>query len=223
VEKCAISSVFPTVLARQVDKTGGKSGHSTKKRSASIAVKRKTPRLSGARLRQTLHCLTLMLASGLVPGTAFARSKLRSAVPNPDDWPVPRPAPYLPLVGPPGLRFMEPEPAPSERPRIVVVGPPVPGLNATETSVAIANASAMRVTAPEPVPVAPAASTASSPPAPPAAPQGEPVPAVPTPPPILRDDMQPQVRAEDVLPFFRLPAAPPALPPSSATYTQTPK
>jgi hypothetical protein len=53
--------------------------------------------------------------------------------------------------------------------------------------------------------------------------------------PILQDTVRPQVQAEDFLPFFLIPgapktvgSAPPALqpgqlPPSSATYTETPK
>jgi hypothetical protein len=59
--------------------------------------------------------------------------------------------------------------------------------------------------------------------------------AKPAPVPILQDTVRPQVQAEDFLPFFLIPgaaktvgSAPPApqpgqLPPSSATYTETPK
>lgn len=55
-----------------------------------------------------------------------------------------------------------------------------------------------------------------------------PVPAKPGPSAILPDDTRTQIRAEDFLPFFQAPGARPAaapgtLPPSSATYTQTPK
>ncbi len=65
-------------------------------------------------------------------------------------------------------------------------------------------------------------------------------PVVRVPPPILPDDTLPPVRAEDFLPYFQIPAAHPGdpsvivpvprtaptaapLPPSSATYTQTPR
>lgn len=64
-----------------------------------------------------------------------------------------------------------------------------------------------------------------------------PAPEVHTPPPILQDDLHPQTRPEDFLPFFQIPTAQPGdpnavvpvprapapLPQSSATYTQTPK
>ncbi len=40
-------------------------------------------------------------------------------------------------------------------------------------------------------------------------------------PPILRDDVKPLIHPEDFLPYFQIPNTP--VPPSSASYTQTPK
>ena len=44
-------------------------------------------------------------------------------------------------------------------------------------------------------------------------------PSKPAPAAILPDDTRPVIRAEDFLPYFQVPGA---LPPSSATYTQSP-
>ena len=63
----------------------------------------------------------------------------------------------------------------------------------------------------------------------------QPEPPKPAPVPILQDTVRPQVQAEDFLPFFLIPGSarttgsaptapePGKLPPSSATYTESPK
>lgn len=135
--------------------------------------------------------------------------------------------PYLPVCGAPPLRFERPAPPPDVATDPPAAAPPIPSLDPTETIVASANTAAM-----QPVEPAPPATA-------------EPAPAAPAkadPRAILPDDTRPPVRAEDFLPFFRVPgagrgtsgatlvvpgvpAAPPgpANAPSSATYTQTPR
>ncbi len=115
------------------------------------------------------------------------------------------PMPYLVATGPPGLRFQALEVPPEPVLRPVVIGPPVPGLTAEETVVAAANTEAVQLPR----------DTGPPPPAPAVA-----VPSKPAPAAILPDDTRPAIRAEDFLQYFR---APGAIPPSSATYTQTPK
>jgi hypothetical protein len=189
----------------------------------------KPPPCSGG-LRQTLHCLAMLFLSGLVPESTLAESRQRLGIRAPGDWRTSKGEPYLAVIGAPGLRFREPEPEPALPP--VAVGPPVPGLNAAEAAVAVANVSALRVPATEeagPVRVT--------------APPHEPAPketAKSVPPAILPDDTRPRVRAEDFLPFFQIPGTiqtgeapvvpgargapgPAPLPPSAATYTQSPR
>ena len=92
-----------------------------------------------------------------------------------------------------------------------------------EGDVAVANAAAVLVPTASGVPIMDVAKPGQL-----STPQGEPAPPIsakPIPPAILPDDTRPRVRAEDFLPYFRIPGVPvPAqLPPSSATYTQTPR
>ncbi len=172
-------------------------------------------------MRQALHCLAFLLLPGLSPEATQARTRPRPGVPIMNDWRAQEAAPYLPVLGSLGLRFREPEFVPEPAVRTVAVGPPVPGLSAKEAVVSVANAVALQATIAGPAPKAPLATPGQT-----TTPKGEPAPAVPAPPSaVLPDDSQPQVRAEDFLPYFQLPGAPrPApLPPSSATYTQTPK
>lgn len=140
---------------------------------------------------------------------------------------------YLAIVGAPPLRFLDAPLPPA----------PVPHPIAVEPSPA---SKASRITDPaSDVSLLPVSSTAASPLA---QPSGEtsadtPPPAEPTasqtPAPIIPDEMRPRVRAEDFLPYFRIPIAQPddmnvvpvprspasgaPLPSSSATYTQTPR
>lgn len=137
--------------------------------------------------------------------------------------------PYLPVCGAPPLRFERPAPPPDVATDPPAAAPPIPSLDPTETLVATANSAAMQPVEPAPAPAAVAEPDATEP-------------AKTAPRPILPDDTRPAVRAEDFLPFFRVPgagrnpagasivvpgvpAAPPgpANPPSSATYTQTPR
>ena len=108
-------------------------------------------------------------------------------------------------------------------------GPPLPGLTRTEPAAAPASPGA----APPAPAHEPADSHAVEPGAEPA--RGKPL-------PILHDELRPQVRPEDFLPYFQVPGSatqsgavipgaytprgapePAPLPPSSATYTQTPQ
>ncbi|MBI5690465.1 MAG: hypothetical protein HZC55_10250 [Verrucomicrobia bacterium] len=143
------------------------------------------------------------------------------------------PLPYLPVQGAPPLRFERPTPPPDLVTHPAAAAPPIPPLTPTESTVAQANAAAVQPTVSPPVESKPAA------PAP--AKTDAQQPARP-PPSILPDDTRPAVRPEDFLPFFQLPGARRdsggvnviapvnpsssgslAVPPSSATYTQTPK
>jgi hypothetical protein len=191
-----------------------------------------------AGVRRALHCLSLLLLPALAPdgvralphsGTPGRRPDLRNA----------NVTPYLPTLGAPPLRIQEASPPPDLVTRPAAAAPPTPALTPTEASVALANAAAARsaaVTAVEqPEPIAP-------PEPPPAAEVEAPAPAK-TPPPILPDEARPTVRPEDFLPYFQIPGSSPrspdvtllvpavptapspaaTLPPSSATYTQSPK
>ena len=106
-----------------------------------------------------------------------------------------------------------------------------PTLNPS-TPTADAPASAADASATSLSPTAPAADEPTTPSA------TDDPPPVRTPTPILRDDLRPQTRPEDFLPFFQIPApgsdadvivptprtpVGTPLPPSSATYTQTPR
>lgn len=163
---------------------------------------------------QALTGLALLLAPGLAFDTYAAKSRQR-------EWRAPDSSPYLIATGPPGLRFCAPQAPPEPEFRPVASGPPVPGLSAQETIVATANTAAVQSAAGEamkklePARPMPGATLPSATPK-------------PNPPAILPDDTRTQTRAEDFLPYFEIPgarsaAAPGSLPPSSATYTQTPK
>lgn len=172
------------------------------------------------------------MLSGLAPENTLAGSRPRTSSRNSGDWRLPDLEPYLASVGAPRLRFREPTPVPEPAPRPVAVGPPVAGLSTAEAAVAVANVSALRIPASDDAkPVAASVPKGASPP---------PVAAKPAPAAILPDDTRPQIRAEDFLPFFQIPGTaqpgdstiipsprtapgPAALPPSSATYIQTPK
>lgn len=121
------------------------------------------------------------------------------------------PAPYLAAVGPPPLRFMAP-------PVIAIADPSerktrAPRADAASLPDAPVVPLAAGVSASK---VSPAADKAGKPPE-----SSEPT--------IIQDEMRPQVRPEQFLPFFQLPGtgslpitpgAQPQLPPSTATYRQ---
>ncbi len=130
--------------------------------------------------------------------------------------------PYLPAVGAPSLRFRAGPPPPDLSARPTAGAPPLPALSRTESSVALANVAAAQLAgAHGPTDSHPGENNNSSP-------------AAKHPPlPILPDEIRPQVRPEDFLPFFQVPGSvtqpngvnsrgPAALPPSTATYSQTP-
>ena len=196
---------------------------------------RQPPHRSG-RVRKALHCLSLLLLPATAPEGMFALPHRSLPLPG-SARPGAEPKPYLPVLGAPPLRFQEPTPPPDLVMRPPAAAPPTPALTPTESSVALANVAAARSTtiAPEPPPAAPSVSdepaTKDTPPAP-----------AKTPPPILRDDARPTIRPEDFLPYFQIPGsaqnpadvtllvpappnppAPAPLPPSSATYRQTPR
>jgi hypothetical protein len=185
---------------------------------------------------QALPCLALLLLLLLAAARAWSRPTQPS-----------RPAfvqevPYLVALGAPPLRFLEPAPPPDLVSRPAAGAPPVPSLaeptdapaaESTSTPAATGTPTlASSLPAPLPLPPtttiddAPASEAEASAPAPARAPQ-----------PILPDEIRPQARPEDFLPFFQIPIpqtgnadvivpvprAPAPLPPSSATYTQTPR
>lgn len=144
--------------------------------------------------------------------------------------------PYLPALGSGPLRFQTAAPLAEAPARPAAGAPPVPALTPTESAVAQANLAAAQsaATSRPPAPAAPASEEAETPAPPP--------PAKPAAQSILPDDTRPRVRPEDFLPFFQIPgsargtgdvnliapatlSAPTAapLPPSTATYTQTPQ
>lgn len=145
--------------------------------------------------------------------------------------------PYLLATGAPPLRFQEASlplhPAPSA-PAPATAPAPTPTPDATTPAPS-------EETAPDTVVITDPAAPGTATPVPPANPETSTAPAK-TPAPILPDDARPPIRAEDFLPYFQIPGsaktpadvtvlvpvpkappAPAALPPSSATYTQSPK
>lgn len=135
------------------------------------------------------------------------------------------PLPYLPFLGAPPLRFQDATPPPDLASRPAAAAPPQPHLTPAESSVGLANSAAASLASARPKiearasdPHEPAQET----------PRTDAV-------PILPDTVRTQVQAEDFLPFFLIPGPaktvgtapsapePGTLPPSSATYTETPR
>ncbi|MBE7537218.1 MAG: hypothetical protein HS122_02240 [Opitutaceae bacterium] len=130
-------------------------------------------------------------------------------------------SPYLAVILPPALRFEATPPPTDPTLRLAAGAPPRPGGVIEE--VAAENKEAAVVTAP---PAAlPAVSSEASTGSEPAA-EGSRSPASHPPVAILHDDLQREVRPEDVLPYFQFPGsvqsapAPAPMPASSATYRQ---
>lgn len=190
---------------------------------------------------QALPCLALLLLSLLAvvrawsrpahhPQSAFGHAK-----------------PYLVALGAPPLRFQELEPPPDLVTRPPAAAPPQPAAAAgsepapSDNPQPVSSPSSV-VTASPVAPVAPASSVTTNDATTDLLPPESEPPPVRTPAPILPDDLRPQARPEDFLPFFRIPvsrpgdptvivpvprtpanpASPAPLPPSSATYTQSP-
>jgi len=182
--------------------------------------------------RRALRCFSLLLLPALAPKAGHSLPNSATAA-EPADAPGPDSVPYLPIVGAPPLRFQRATPPPDlvTRPP-AAAAPPLPASPVPEPVAIAANIDpAPAITALPPGPRAPeVAATEPNPPARPAATA------------ILPDDIRPAVRTEDFLPYFQLPgsgrlpgevnvivpgtfnpSATPTLPPSSATYTQSPK
>jgi hypothetical protein len=175
---------------------------------------------------RALHCAALLLLPALVATPAGAEYYV-----SVNSLTASRSSAYLAMIGVPTLRFQEflppPEPIPRpgpDRHRSAAAEPPADPVIAPEKKL-IASA---------PPPSKPPAAPAPPGPGPRAASSGAPVPEPPpTTPTILLDEMRPNTRPEDFLPFFQLPGmktqlgdstnsvpAPAQLPPSSATYQQ---
>jgi hypothetical protein len=193
---------------------------------------REPPHLA-AGVRRALRYLSLLLLPTLASSGTQIGLRRRTAV-GPSS--TQEEQYYLPAIGAPELRFLT-EPPPLD----LQAGPPptklpkgsdpgAPDFTAAESTVSTENARA-----------AGAIKDPSSEPSPESheAPAG-PHKAVPA--PILPDDIRPRIKPDDFLPFFQVPGAagrpgdviltvpapaspgqPAPLPPSSATYTQTPK
>jgi hypothetical protein len=181
------------------------------------------PRLASAAARKAFQCLTLLLLPTILPRGILAGARSRASVGGGADRLEAEPAPYLPNVGSPPLRFEEVQVAQEPPLRHAETQLSSPGSQAAQAPSA-AGASESAKPSPETHDVA-----KDTPSAPAAAP------SVPPPVPILPDTARPQVQAEDFLPYFMIPGSergadsaprasePGRLPPSSATYTQTPK
>lgn len=182
--------------------------------------------------RRALRCLSLLLLPAIAPKAALSLPRARPPTTLPTRPARQEPVPYLPVLCAPPLRFERPSPPP-DLIQPAAAAPPIPPLSPTESSVAQANAAAAQSAA---------ATLPTELPIPPHTPTSSPASAKAAPAPILRDDTRPAIRNEDFLPFFQIPGtarapgdvnvivpaavtapAGVALPPSSATYTQTPK
>lgn len=176
--------------------------------------------------------LALLLALATTAGHAQTRSySIALVVPQPEAMP------YLPVTGAPPLRFQTAEaPLPPAPPAPSTAATPAPAPTLPDPA-----ARAGGEANPEPA-AAPELPDSPSDAAQPSRVLGTTATPAKTPAPILPDEARPTIRPEDFLPYFQVPGsartpadvtllvpapkAPPApgpLPPSSATYTQTPK
>jgi hypothetical protein len=175
--------------------------------------------------RRAFHCLSLLLLPALVPSGTAAGGRLRPLLEAVADIQEAEPLPYLPYLGAPPLRFQDPLPPPDVTVRPAAAAPVHPHLTPAESSVGLANSAAASLGSEHRTTETHVDETNAAPPEP----------AKPAPVPILQDTVRPQVQAEDFLPFFLIPGSaktvgsvpsapqPGPLPPSSATYTETPK
>lgn len=188
--------------------------------------------------RRALRCISLLLVPALAPEAAPAFPRQRHFIGSGADGQGSDALPYLTYVGAPPLRFQQAAPPPDLVARPAAAAPPVPPLSPTESSVALANIAAARSTSASARMHDEAPVTDLKP-----EPTRVPTPSKPAPRAILPDDTRSQVRPEDFLPYFQIPGsaksagdvnvimpanaftAPSSttLPPSSATYTQSPK
>ncbi len=152
------------------------------------------PRLRPRDSAQAWRYLAMLLLPLLDPAHSNAAGRMRSTNRFPSN-PREGPTPYLQAANAPPLRFQEPPPAPPAivRPLRGVPFPTYRGMN---------DVSAPDVIVHNPRPAVP----------PPAEPANEikeapPPPRKSSPAPILPDDVRPQTRPEDILPFFQLPGS----------------
>lgn len=204
---------------------------------------RVTPPLKGG-ISRALRCLSLLLLPALAPNAGHSLPRARPLADA--DRRRSEDPPYLCRYGAPPLRFESPTPPPETFTQPAAAAPPIPALSVAESTVAQANAAAAQSTSttlnPQfPSPESPLAAdkSASGAKLPSTA---TPLPSKPAPTAILPDDTRSVVRPEDFLPFFQIPGAGSgrgelkvivpisatqspgtAIPPSSATYTQTPR
>lgn len=183
--------------------------------------------------RRLWRCFSLLLLPAFAPkaGHSVPRSGFTPELVG--ELPGPEALPYLPTVGAPPLRFKRVTPPPDLVTRPPAAPPPLPASTPVEMA---------PTPPPENFPATTTMQSASETTATSTATFNRPAPARIGAPAILPDDTRTAVRTEDFLPYFQLPGAgrgpgdvnvivpgaftPPShgtLPPSSATYTQTPK
>ncbi len=187
---------------------------------------------------QALPCLALLLLPLLMAQRAWSRPVRPVGNVGHES------APYLSSIGAPLLRFADATPPPDVVGRPAAGAPPHPesveDISEPAASAASAKKKMVVSTSIAPANVMIESTTDAGPETAkkPVAGNGEaPVPETHAPAPILQDELHPQARPEDFLPFFQIPSAHPGdttntvpvprtpapLPQSSATYTQTPK
>ena len=195
---------------------------------------RETPSLPTGVCR-ALHCLSLLLLPNIAPLAAPASPRHRHDFGHGADGQEYPPMPYLAFVGGIPLRVQKIAKVGGFSPKPVASGALIPSLDNNESAIALANAAAAQsaklVVANPPSGPAPKPNSSGKRPA-----------AKNQPTSILPDDTRPTVSPEDFLPYFQLPGsrrqngevnvivplgaltAPPSapLPPSTATYRQTP-
>lgn len=189
------------------------------------------------------HCLTLLLLAGGSATSLRAGGRIRIASPSPLGYTWVDSLPYAIVAGVPPLRFA-PEPPAPEPPAPVPPIPPPEAASASSSASSPDPAAAAILAAPV-HPAAAALAEKSSTSGSPAVLPGKQPEEKNDPAPILPDDLHPQVRPEDFLPFFQVPGGlgprpgarvnvvvpiPPTAPPtatapipSTATYQQTPQ
>lgn len=196
------------------------------------------PRLR-ARTPRAFLSLSLLLLPAVALNDALAIPRVGLNSPAAAEAGPTNPLPYLRSVGSPALRFQEPPPSRESLMAFQTTAAPESATaKSSESSAATASATAGRLAA---------QSARDSDEAPVSDLPSELVKPTPlmgkAPESILPDDARPQIRPEEFLPYFRAPGsskqtgdvilfvppvprgvpAPAPLPPSSATYTQTPK
>jgi len=189
---------------------------------------REPPQLP-AGMRKAIHCLSFALLQVVATHDATALPRRRPPGNGPEQLHAGA-IPYLASVGVRPLRFQTPAPMPAVREIPATI--PAEISQPEDTALIAANEAARAGTEHAP----PTQATTSEPSG--NTPAGAPA---KSPQPILRDHIAPTVRAEDFLPYFQIPGsaqnpsdvtllvpvapaapAPAAIPPSSATYRQTP-